>query len=127
MMVVNLGVVAGGAVVGAQLEPGPVATPFEHRPIGTELALCQRYYFAQSSVSSTYKGHPFRSDATTERGFTIFLPQEMRAVPTVDVTVTGGTLANTFPTSTSVGVRMTATATNSSSAAVSAFTADAEL
>lgn len=27
-----------------QLEPGPVATPFEHRPIGTELALCQRYF-----------------------------------------------------------------------------------
>ena len=27
-----------------QLEPGPVATPFEHRPITTELALCQRYY-----------------------------------------------------------------------------------
>ena len=30
-----------------QLEPGPVATPFEQRPIGTELALCQRYYQAQ--------------------------------------------------------------------------------
>jgi hypothetical protein len=27
-----------------QIEPGPVATPFEQRPIGTELALCQRYY-----------------------------------------------------------------------------------
>ena len=27
-----------------QLEEGPVATPFEQRPIGTELALCQRYY-----------------------------------------------------------------------------------
>ena len=27
-----------------QLEPGSVATPFEHRPIGAELALCQRYY-----------------------------------------------------------------------------------
>ena len=27
-----------------QIEPGPVATPFEHRPIWTELALCQRYY-----------------------------------------------------------------------------------
>jgi hypothetical protein len=26
------------------LEPGPVATPFEQRPIGTELALCQRYF-----------------------------------------------------------------------------------
>ena len=27
-----------------QLEPGPVATPFEQRPIGTELSLCQRYF-----------------------------------------------------------------------------------
>ena len=27
-----------------QLEEGPTATPFEHRPIGTELALCQRYF-----------------------------------------------------------------------------------
>jgi len=26
------------------LEPGPVATPFEFRPIATENALCQRYY-----------------------------------------------------------------------------------
>lgn len=34
---------------GCQLEPGPVATPFEYRPIGTELALCQRFYQARSS------------------------------------------------------------------------------
>jgi hypothetical protein len=27
-----------------QLEPGSVATPFEQRPIGMELALCQRYF-----------------------------------------------------------------------------------
>lgn len=27
-----------------QVERGPVATPFERRPIGTELALCQRYF-----------------------------------------------------------------------------------
>ena len=27
-----------------QVEEGTVATPFEHRPIGTELALCQRYF-----------------------------------------------------------------------------------
>jgi hypothetical protein len=44
----NLGV--GGAVndyfaiTGVQLEVGSVATPFEHRSYGEELALCKRYY-----------------------------------------------------------------------------------
>jgi len=31
-------------ITGVQLEVGTVATPFEHRPYGVELALCQRYY-----------------------------------------------------------------------------------
>ena len=31
-------------LTGVQLEKGTVATPFEFRPYGTELALCQRYY-----------------------------------------------------------------------------------
>jgi hypothetical protein len=39
-----------------QLEPGPVATPFEQRSIGTELALCQRYYeqWAGTHIGSGY-------------------------------------------------------------------------
>jgi hypothetical protein len=36
-----------------QLELGPVATPFERRPIGTELALCQRYFEIISMQSLT--------------------------------------------------------------------------
>lgn len=31
-------------ITGVQLEEGSVATPFEQRPSGTELALCERYY-----------------------------------------------------------------------------------
>lgn len=34
---------AGGSWSELQLEPGPIATPFEQRPYGLELALCQRY------------------------------------------------------------------------------------
>ena len=34
-----------------QLEEGSVATPFEQRPIGTELALCQRYFHIFSAYA----------------------------------------------------------------------------
>ena len=33
-----------------QLELGKVATPFEHRSYGEELALCQRYYFKSTGA-----------------------------------------------------------------------------
>lgn len=36
-----------------QLELGSIATPFEQRPIGTEISLCQRYYERQSGTSSS--------------------------------------------------------------------------
>ena len=39
-------------IAGVQLEVGSVATPFERRPFGTELTLCQRYYEKSYALAS---------------------------------------------------------------------------
>ena len=74
-----------------QLEPGSVATPFERRPIGQELALCQRYYFVINQ-SSTYTWY---ADVANRGNHTWFaFPVTMRAMPTTDSSFAGG--VNTF-------------------------------
>ncbi len=65
-----------------QVEAGPVATPFERRPIGTELALCQRYYI-QKAHSSPWRKYV----VNVHREFVPF-PVTMRTVPTLTKTVT---------------------------------------
>lgn len=62
---------------GAQLECGPVATPFEHRPVALELSLCQRYYFNRGNVSQTCA---WRSPA---KGPQELFPTTMRIPPTL--------------------------------------------
>jgi hypothetical protein len=64
-------------ITGVQLEAGSVATPFERRPYGTELALCQRYYQKLSGQFTEY-GISGKNTAT----FWTF-PVVMRATPTV--------------------------------------------
>ena len=70
---------------GVQLEVGTVATPFEHRSYGDELARCQRYYYritgSETSTSNVgLYGIGFSQSSTAGRS-SIHLPVTMRTFP----------------------------------------------
>lgn len=67
----------GGTFSEVQVEAGSVATPFERRSFGTELALCQRYYQA------FLMRHRFPASAGSQIGGSdITFNATMRAIPT---------------------------------------------
>ena len=69
-------------VTGVQLETGSVATPFERRPYGTELQLCQRYYYRLTpGVVSGLLATGYVVTTTFALGQTNF-PVPMRVRPT---------------------------------------------
>jgi hypothetical protein len=66
-------------ITGVQLEKGSTATAFDYRPYGTELALCQRYYYRMAGAA-----YPFCTasveTASNVDGIIAF-PISMRAAP----------------------------------------------
>lgn len=64
-------------LTGVQLEVGPVATPFEHRPYGAELALCQLY------GRPVFSGSSGRAGSATVLDLSVVLSSDMRVAPTL--------------------------------------------
>jgi hypothetical protein len=118
-------------ITGVQLEVGSVATPFEHRSYGEELALCERYY----QDSGTNNDITLMSWNNAISGVDYYQPiqfrQKMRAAPTVTLAnhsnfnINNASVQSTFPD----GFRVGSSAISTANVAYRRFTytADAEL
>jgi hypothetical protein len=82
-------------ITGVQLEKGSTATSFDYRPYGTELQLCQRYFWRMNGVSG---GNATFASAmvwgSTDVRAVLTNPVIMRAVTTVSITGTNFGYAN---------------------------------
>jgi hypothetical protein len=116
-------------ITGLQLELGKVATPFEHRSYGEELALCQRYFYKHPD-SGDY-AHPLDMSSGFRSQFVTF-PAIMRVAPTLSNVTGSGNYSPANPDSTGGRVHGAYFQWNSVSSSGfvrvdSGFTADAEL
>jgi hypothetical protein len=68
-------------ITGVQLEVGSTATSFDYRPYGTELALCQRYYYRLKATAANYPFGFAQCYGTTSAGALIPYPVTMRTAP----------------------------------------------
>ena len=72
-----------------QIERGPIATPFERRPIGQELALCQRYFHAGG-----FYGWSYVTGASNVRVASVYFATQMRVSPSILFLSASGSNAN---------------------------------
>ena len=70
-------------ITGVQMEVGKVATEFEHRSFGEELALCQRYLFKNINESGEVGCNYGKAFNSYEMFAPVRFPVAMRAAPTI--------------------------------------------
>lgn len=78
-------------ITGVQLEVGSVATPFEHRSYGEELALCQRYY---QSIDYYYDSGSSGTSTNVFYYTPFIFPVPMRANPSMTASAWGDNTGN---------------------------------
>lgn len=89
-------------IEGVQFEEGAVASPFERRPFGTELQLCQRYYehnYGTGYAVGSAAAYPYNQPHTGINGYTVANQQKFlyslymvpkRRVPDITIYDTAG-------------------------------------
>lgn len=117
-------------LTGVQLESGSTATPFEHRPFGTDLVLCQRYYYQYSSTGLSdlvYLKSPYVSSfPNSSASLAMYFPTTMRAAPTISGTLNSGSI-NRQTSMTDHAVFQMSSTSGSTAYAITSYTATAEL
>jgi hypothetical protein len=117
-------------ITGVQVEPGSIATPFERRPFGEVLMLCQRYYF--STGGGVIKLNAYVTASSASPLGTFFLPVPMRTNPTsvfytsVSYTNCSSITTEGFGTTQAVSTYVTGTATGPASV-IFGYTTSAEI
>jgi hypothetical protein len=73
-------------MTGWQLEVGKLATPFEHKSYGDDLRECRRYYYKHKPTATDGYGVILHWDSygSTDQRAIIYLPTDMRAIPTIN-------------------------------------------
>ena len=103
-------------ITGVQFEVGSTATSFNYRPFGTELALCQRYYYTSGTLANPtnarggYTGFAY-SNGTEAYGYAKFAVS-MRTAPTVTMFDNSGTSGTVTQAGQANGIAATASNIN---------------
>lgn len=105
-------------ITGVQLEKGSTATSFDYRPYGTELALCQRYYYRISNNSAnslaSFATGVVAAATQIDRAYSA-LPVTMRSAPTIGINSLRNYDGVTASAVTSVGSNFSTTTVGSAS------------